>query len=302
MSPSCLILNDFSIRHDLQGHPESEIRIDSILPFLPESITRISAVPASMEDLLKVHTREYLSRIEDLSIRCRPRGVAYLDSDTYVTPGSWEAARHAAGAAIAAAGKALSGRPAFAVVRPPGHHAGPVFGMGFCLINNVAVAAAWALARVSRVAIIDWDVHHGNGTQAIFYDSDRVLYSSIHRSPYYPGTGAREETGTGTGEGYTVNAPLPAGSGMEEYCEVFSGEIIPAVESFDPDLILISAGQDILFDDPLGGMRLGPADIGKFTELISCIGKRPPALVLEGGYGPSHGKAVAEILRVLDQW
>ena len=302
MPPCRLILNDCSVRHDLKGHPESEIRIDSILPFLPESTSRSLAIPASMEDLLKVHQQEYLSRIEDLSIRCQPRGVVYLDSDTYITPGSWEAARHAAGAAITAAGEALSGRPAFAVVRPPGHHAGPVYGMGFCLINNVAVAAAWALERVSRVAIIDWDVHHGNGTQAIFYDSDRVLYSSVHRSPYYPGTGAREETGTGTGEGYTVNAPLPAGSGMEEYGEVFSGEILPAVESFDPDLILISAGQDILFDDPLGGMRLGPADIGKFTELSSQIGKRPPALVLEGGYGPSHGKAVAEILRILDQW
>ncbi|MDD1708680.1 MAG: histone deacetylase [Methanoregulaceae archaeon] len=300
MPPCCLILNDCSVRHDLKGHPESEIRIGSILPFLPESTTRIPAISASMEDLLKVHLQEYLSRIEDLSIRCRPLGVAYLDSDTYVTPGSWEAARHAAGAAIAAAREALSGRPAFAVVRPPGHHAGPLYGMGFCLINNVAVATAWALERVPRVAIIDWDIHHGNGTQAIFYDSDRVLYCSVHRSPYYPGTGGREETGTGTGEGYTVNAPLPPGSGMEEYREVFSGEIIPAVESFDPELILISAGQDILFDDPLGGMTLEPADIGKFTELISRIGKRPPALVLEGGYGPSHGKAVAEILRVLD--
>ena len=255
-----------------------------------------------MDDLHRVHLPEYLFRLEDLSGRCRPGGIAFLDSDTYVVSGSWDAARYAAGAAIAAAGEALSGLPAFSVARPPGHHAGPVYGMGFCLMNNVAVAAAWALRKVSQVAIIDWDVHHGNGTQAMFYDSDRVLYCSVHRSPFYPGTGSREETGSGAGEGCTVNVPLPAGSGSDAYLRAFQEEILPAVCSFDPDLILISAGQDPLADDPLGGMNLEPGDFGVLTELVCSAARKPPALVLEGGYGPSHGEAVMEILRVLDQW
>lgn len=302
MAHCSLILNDCSIRHDLKGHPESETRMDQIRPFLPERMARIPASPAPMEDLLRVHPQEYLSRLEDLSLRFRQGAVAYLDSDTYVTSGSFEAARCAAGAAITAAGEAIAGRPSFAVVRPPGHHAGPVYGMGFCLLNNAAVAAAWTLLHLSRVAIIDWDVHHGNGTQAIFYDSDRVLYCSVHRSPFYPGTGSREETGTGEGEGFTVNAPLPPGSGADEYREVLCREIIPAAESFDPDLIIISAGQDALSDDLLGGMRLKPQDYGTFTEMVCSIGRRPPAFVLEGGYGPSHGKAIAQILRVLEEW
>lgn len=302
MSPCCLILNDHSVRHDVKGHPESEQRVEQIRPFLPGSMTRIPAPLASMDDLLRVHQPEYLFRLEDLCTRCRPGAAGYLDSDTYVTSGSWDAARGAAGAAIAAAGQALFGRPAFAVVRPPGHHAGPMYGMGFCLLNNAAIAAAWALLRVARVAIIDWDVHHGNGTQTIFYDSDRVLYCSTHRSPFYPGTGRPEETGRGAGEGFTVNAPLPPGSESDEYREVFERVIIPSTELFDPDLIIISAGQDSLADDPLGGMRLRPRDFGTFTELVCSIAKKPPALVLEGGYGLSHGEAIAEILGVLDAW
>jgi acetoin utilization deacetylase AcuC-like enzyme len=302
MPPCSLILNDRSVYHDVKGHPESEIRMEQIRPFLPGSMNRIPAPLASIDDLLRVHHQEYLSRLEDLCSRCRPGTAGYLDSDTYVTSGSWDAARGAAGAAIMAAGEALSGRPSFAVVRPPGHHAGPMYGMGFCLLNNAAIAAAWALLRVARVEIIDWDVHHGNGIQHIFYDSDRVLYCSVHRSPYYPGTGRIDETGTGAGEGFTVNAPLPAGSGTDEYREVFEGVFVPATELFDPDLIIIAAGQDALIDDPLGGMRLRPADFGMFTELVCSIAKKPPALVLEGGYGASHGKAIAEILAVLGAW
>jgi acetoin utilization deacetylase AcuC-like enzyme len=174
--------------------------------------------------------------------------------------------------------------------------------MGFCLLNNAAIAAAWALQEVARVAIIDWDVHHGNGTQAIFYDTDRVLYCSVHRAPFYPGTGSREETGTGAGEGFTVNVPLPSRSGSDEYLRAFGDEIIPAVRSFDPDLILVSAGQDPLADDPLGGMNLEPGDFGMFTKLVCTVARIPPVIVLEGGYGPSHGEAIMEILRALDRW
>jgi acetoin utilization deacetylase AcuC-like enzyme len=302
MPPCSLVLNDRSVHHDLKGHPESEERIDQIQPSLPARMARIPAPLASMDDLLRVHHPEYVCRLQGLSTQCRPGAVAYLDSDTYVTSGSWDAARGAAGAAITAAGEALAGQPAFAIVRPPGHHAGPMYGMGFCLLNNAAVAAAWALLRVARVAIIDWDVHHGNGTQHIFYDSDRVLYCSVHHAPSFPGTGSREEIGTGAGEGCTVNIPLPSGSGIDEYREAFDGVIIPKTEAFDPDLILISAGQDPLADDPLGEMRLKPPDFGMFTELVCSIAKKPPALVLEGGYGPSHGEGIAGILRVLEEW
>ncbi len=302
MPPCTLLLNDRSVHHDLKGHPESELRMEQIRSSLQGNRRSLQASPAPMDDLLRVHMPEYLSRLEDLSGRCRPGGAAFLDSDTYVVADSWDAARYAAGAAIAAAGEALSGTPSFAVVRPPGHHAGPVYGMGFCLLNNAAVAAAWALRKVARVAIVDWDVHHGNGTQAIFYDTDRVLYCSVHRAPFYPGTGNREETGTGTGEGYTVNVPLPSRSGSDDYLRAFRDEIIPAVRSFDPDLILVSAGQDPLADDPLGGMNLEPGDFGVFMELVSSVARTPPALVLEGGYGPSHGAAIMEILRVLDRW
>lgn len=303
MPPCTLILNERSASHDLKGHPESEVRIDQVCPYLrKQGAGTIHASEAAMEDLLRVHRPEYLARLADLSARCRPGGVAYLDSDTYVTGGSWAAARSAAGAAIRAAGEALEGRPAFAIVRPPGHHAGPAYGMGFCLLNNAAIAAAWALCRVDRVAIIDWDVHHGNGTQALFYESDRVLYCSIHRSPFYPGTGGREETGTGPGEGYTVNIPLPPGSGLREYREAFVRDIIPAAVDFEPGMIIVSAGQDTLSDDPLGGMNLEPPDFGLFTTLLSAIGTTPPAFVLEGGYGPSHGEAISEIVRVLDAW
>lgn len=302
MPPCSLILNERSVAHDLTGHPESEVRIENLRPYLRErAAVTIHASEAQMEDLLRVHRPEYLARLADLSDRCRPGGVAFLDSDTYVTRGTWAAARSAAGASLMAAGEALAGRPAFAIVRPPGHHAGPAYGMGFCLMNNVAIAAAWALTRVETVAIIDWDVHHGNGTQALFYDSDQVLYCSVHRAPFYPGTGGREETGTGRGEGYTVNAPLPPGSGVEEYRKVLVHDIIPAVVAFEPGLILVSAGQDPLSDDPLGGMNLEPADFGLFTNLVSAISRIPPAFVLEGGYGPSHGMAIAEIVRVLDE-
>jgi acetoin utilization deacetylase AcuC-like enzyme len=166
--------------------------------------------------------------------------------------------------------------------------------MGFCLFNNTSVAAAAVLKRARRVAIIDWDVHHGNGTQDIFYESDRVLYCSVHQSPSFPGTGCRDETGRGPGQGFTLNAPLPPGSGIADYRRVFKGEFIPAVLDFDPGLLIISAGQDCLCDDPLGGMELRPEDFGELTSLFVETGI-PLSFVLEGGYGPSHGAAIEAV-------
>jgi acetoin utilization deacetylase AcuC-like enzyme len=171
--------------------------------------------------------------------------------------------------------------------------------MGFCLINNIAVAAAWALERIDRVAIVDWDVHHGNGTQDIFYEDSRVLYCSVHQWNAFPGTGRLEEAGRGKGSGCTLNVPLPPGSTGADYALVFSEVFIPAMLRFNPELILVSAGQDILADDPLGGMAVEPENTGALTRMLITAVLSPLALILEGGYGPSHGAAINAIYRAL---
>jgi len=195
----------------------------------------------------------------------------------------------ASGAAVAAVESALSGEAAFAVARPPGHHAGRATGMGFCLLNHAAVGAGHARSHgVGRIAILDWDVHHGNGTQDIFYEDGEVLYLSAHQSPFYPGTGWVDEVGEGEGTGLTVNVPLPAGSGEDVYAAAFAGVFLPVLREFAPALILISAGYDAHRADPLGGMALEAASFGRFAAALASLareaGAAPPALVLEGGY------------------
>lgn len=246
-----------------------------------------------------VHDPGYVRMIEERAADCPPHTCRYLDPDTYHNSHSYEVARYAAGGAILAAGQARDGIHSFAMVRPPGHHACRSRAMGFCIFNNCAIAAMDALHRERRVAIIDWDVHHGNGTQEAFYRNGRVMYCSVHQAPYYPGTGWPEERGAGDGHGMIVNAPLPPGSGIGAYSRVFSEVFAPAVEAFDPGLILVSAGQDCLADDPLGGMSLLPEDFGTLAGLVSRMTDNALALVLEGGYGPSHGAAVRAILRAL---
>jgi acetoin utilization deacetylase AcuC-like enzyme len=289
-----IITSDIFGRHDCKGHPESQYRLEQAMKGIPPGIEREEPIPAELEDLSRVHDPIYLQNLEKTSAYCPEERCCYLDSDTYVTHHTYEVARFAAGSAIQASVHAIKGEPCFAFIRPPGHHAGRAFAMGFCLLNNAAVAAAAALERINRVAIIDWDVHHGNGTQDIFYTSDRVLYCSVHQSSWFPGTGYRDEIGTGSGSGFTRNAPLPPDSGIDNYRQVFRTEFVPAVVSFDPSLLIISAGQDCLRDDPLGHMNLGPEDLGELTRII-LEPQIPVSFVLEGGYGPSHAAAIRAI-------
>jgi acetoin utilization deacetylase AcuC-like enzyme len=241
--------------------------------------------PAEREALTAVHDPAYLDHLREMSAA----GGGYLSLDTAVSAGSWEVASLASGAACSAVESALAGETTFAIARPPGHHAGKDYGMGFCLTNHAAVAAGRALSRgLERVAILDWDVHHGNGTQDIFYGDGRVLYLSVHQSPFYPGTGEAGEVGEGEGLGFNVNVPLPAGSGEDLYAAAFAGVFLPVLREFGPEVILVSAGFDAHVDDLLGGMALRSDSFGHFAALISDlsreIGAAPPAFVLEGGY------------------
>lgn len=299
MADCCsVITGEEFARHDLDWHEENSRRLLNAIAHIPPPVKKYTAEPASFEDLARVHEPGHIRVIEDL---CSYGGRRYLDMDTYVTPESFRIASLAAGASIAAVRRALSGESCFALVRPPGHHAEPGRAMGFCLFNNAAIAAAWALERVERVAILDWDLHHGNGTQKIFYESDRVLFCSIHQADIFPWTGWIDEVGAGRGRGFTLNAPLPAGGELGDYLHIFSEVFCEAILHFEPDVVIVSAGQDPLHDDPKGGMRLVPEDFGVLCSMVREAAGSPLALVLEGGYGPSLGEAVSCILGALLQ-
>jgi acetoin utilization deacetylase AcuC-like enzyme len=247
----------------------------------------VAARPATDEELARVHDARF---VEALS---RLRGESgYLDPDTYVSAGSVDAARLAAGSLVAMVDAMLDGPvgKGVALLRPPGHHARPARAMGFCLLNNIAVAAAHARARgVSRIAIVDWDVHHGNGTQEMFWKDASVLYVSTHQFPFYPGTGDVDEAGEGDGTGYTVNVPLAAGGDDAVYATAFERVVLPVIEAYAPELVLVSAGFDAAVRDPLAQMELSNAAYGWMSRALARVADAAPAhgrmgLVLEGGY------------------
>jgi len=289
-----VIYGDVFARHDMELHPETGSRLRAALSGVPESVKWRPPIRATEEDLERVHLPQYIRWVQEIA-----RGTCFLDVNTYVTCHSFEAAAYAAGSTFAAVERTLDGEHLFALVRPPGHHAEPDRAMGFCIFNNAAVAAAKALESVDRVAILDWDLHHGNGTQTAFYGSDRVLYCSVHEENSFPKTGWVDEIGTGAGRGYTLNAPLAAGSTIADYRYVFDEIFIPALVRFRPDALIVSAGQDGLADDEHGRMNLVPEDYGVLTGMLIDGADLPLALTLEGGYGPSLGKAVAAIFRAL---
>ena len=308
--PTALFHSSRFLGHDTGSHPENPDRIRAIEAELTRTgllrdRARPDFGPASREQLERIHDPGYLDQIDAAAAR----GGGWIDGDTVVYADSVEVATLAAGAAVAAVDTVLDGaaRRAFVVARPPGHHATPSRGMGFCLLNNIAIAAAQALARgVERVFILDWDVHHGNGTQDAFYATDHVFFCSIHQSPLYPGTGAADERGEGAGTGYTLNIPLPPGQGDETYRRVVADVVMPAARAFAPELVLISAGFDAHRDDPLANMRLTEAG---FVELASAAltlateqsGGRLVAC-LEGGYDQSAlGRSVAAVLSTFDE-
>ncbi len=279
------------------GHPEAPGRFDAIMQALEETgllepMTRIETRLASDHELQLCHPREYVNLVRREVLA----GATELRTgDTEVSHQTWDVARHAVGGVLNAIDAVVEGsvKNAFCVVRPPGHHATAVRGMGFCVFNNIAIAARYAQKRhgFGKVLIVDWDVHHGNGTQDIFYEDDSVLFFSTHQSPLYPGTGAVNETGTGSGLGATMNCPFGAGSGREEILGAFEGRLAPVAEAFRPDLVLISAGFDSRVGDPLGGFKLEDEDFADLTKLMmeiasSHAGGRVVS-VLEGGYNPS---------------
>jgi acetoin utilization deacetylase AcuC-like enzyme len=296
-------------QHDEPTHVENQRRLAAIDAALERSglaacNPRPAFAPATGEQLARVHEPAYI----DALTRAAAQGGGWIDGDTYVGPDSVEVAALAAGAATAAVDAALDGTAprGFVLARPPGHHARPMIGMGFCLFDTIAVGAAQALARgIERVAIVDWDVHHGNGTQEIFYESNQVFFASIHQWPLYPGTGAASETGVGSGAGLTLNVPLAAGAGNERYLQVLDDVILPRIRAFEPELVLVSAGYDCHRDDPLGGMRVDEDGFGAMTGRLRDLAEDRAGgrivLVLEGGYDPAAlARSVIRTIDVLD--
>jgi acetoin utilization deacetylase AcuC-like enzyme len=288
---SVFLAHPSSLEHDTGAHPERAERITAIERELEErdwlGFERAVSPPVERSVLTAVHPEAYVAAIERLSAG----GGGFLDLDTVASEGSYNAALHAAGGAVRMVELLLAGRAeyGFSAHRPPGHHATRTRAMGFCLFNNVAVAAQYALdsGGLERVMILDWDVHHGNGTNDIFHASDQVLFISIHQSPLYPGTGPASDLGSGPGEGFTINMPVPAGSDSATFRSLVEHVGVPLLRSFAPQLVLISAGYDAHRDDPLGSCLVSERGYVHMTRSVRAACEElgtPLGCVLEGGY------------------
>jgi acetoin utilization deacetylase AcuC-like enzyme len=293
--PAQVFYDPATLRHEPPSdHPESPKRLDAVMGTVRmlERQGRLSvATPrsATEDDVLLVHTFEYLKSVR-AEIAAGRRTLS--TGDTELSPGSLTAALAAAGTVVSAVDAVMNGRTrtAFCAVRPPGHHASQSRGMGFCVFNNIAVGARYARRRhgVDRILIADWDVHHGNGTQEVFWSDGAVLFFDIHQHPWYPGTGSPDEKGDGKGRGLIVNNPFPAGSGRKEILGVFREVLVPAADRFKPQLVMISAGFDSRAGDPLGRLTLTDQDFAELTDVVVGIARRHAGgrvvSVLEGGY------------------
>jgi acetoin utilization deacetylase AcuC-like enzyme len=276
-----------------EDHPEKPARLEVVQALLDRDgyadLVKLPARAGLIRDLTRIHTRAQVDRLADTAGTPSP---VFPDPDTYVTADSWEAARYAAGSTVAAVDAVLAREvdAAFVFPRPPGHHAEADRTSGFCLLNNIAIAAAHAIAErgLTRVLVLDWDLHHGNGTQHSFWERSDVLYMSLHQHPYFPGTGAVAEVGSGEGRGFTVNVPLLAGRGDRDYLAVFRELFLPIARQFRPELVLVSAGFDPYYLDPLGGMKVTAEGFGRMAKLLLELAdetaKGRIVFVLEGGY------------------
>lgn len=295
MGKTGLVYDPAYLEHDMgAGHPESPHRLMAIMQHLERSgtaaqVTRIEPRKAEDEWITQIHSPSYVAALKQHQPRS---GRVALDPDTSMSPGSLPAAYLAAGGALAAVDAIMRGEVehAFCAVRPPGHHAETARAMGFCLFNTVAIAARYAQKKhgLTRVLIVDWDVHHGNGTQHSFERDPSILFFSTHQYPHYPGTGRASERGTGAGEGFTINVPMEAGDGDEAYHAIFLNVLLPAADAFKPEFVIISAGFDAHRDDPLASMGLTEAGYSDLTRLVAGIAKRHARgrllSALEGGY------------------
>lgn len=294
MGSTVLFYDPIYLEHDNGfGHPERPERLQAAMRVLEgtgllDKLDVVSPRDAKVKEIELVHPMRHIQKVREVA----EAGGGWLDPDTHVSPRSYDAALRSAGAALEGIERIVAGQAdnAFCLVRPPGHHATAERGMGFCLFNNNAVASRFAMEEfgIKRIFILDWDAHHGNGIQDIFYDDPRVLYASLHQYPHYPGSGSFHEVGSGKGEGFTVNFPFPAHSGEEAYLAAFDQVILPIARQFEPELVLISAGYDGHFSDPLCSMLLGAVDYAAMAERLKalaeefCGGKMMASL--EGGY------------------